>query len=58
MNKKEAAIINILAGMGVSKEPELTPAQEEILNKAMNNTEQDNFIDDVHRLFVPPTEPK
>lgn len=51
MNKKEAALIKVMAQMG--QQQELSPEQEELFQKTVNGTEQEKFIDDVHRLLCP-----
>ena len=49
MNNKDALITKTLAELGLRKEPELTPEQEEMLQRAKNP--DDFFLDDVERLF-------
>lgn len=48
--KKDAAVEKILHELGLKQEPELTPEQEELYNRATNPEEQ--FFYDVERLFA------
>ena len=49
MNKKDAAITKILSDVGCEEEPELTPEQEEMLQRALNS--EKDFLDSVEELF-------
>lgn len=49
MNKKDAAVEKVLADIGFREEPDLTPEQEEILQRALDPEEQ--FLYDVEQLF-------
>lgn len=49
MNKKDAEIIKVLSELGLRKDPELTPEQEQDLKRAINP--ENTFLDDVEKLF-------
>jgi len=51
MKGKDAAVIKVLSDIGMTDEPELTPAQEEHLKRALDPEEQ--YLYDVERLFNP-----
>lgn len=46
---KDSAVINVLTQVGLRKEPDLTPEQEEMLRRALDPEEQ--FLHDVEQLF-------
>ena len=50
MDKKDSAVIKALAELGLRKEKELSPEEEEALKRALDPEEQ--FLDDVQRLFT------
>jgi len=50
MKDKDAAIIKVLSDIGYTDEPELTPEQEEQLERALDPEKQ--FLHDVERLFT------
>ena len=52
LNNKDALITKTLAELGLRKEPELTPEQEEMLQRAKNP--DDFFLDDVEKLSIAP----
>ncbi len=51
MKDKDAATIKVLVDIGYTKSPELTPEQEEHLERALDPEKQ--FLHDVERLFNP-----
>jgi hypothetical protein len=50
MKRKDAAVIKVLSDIGATEEPELTPAQEFQLKRALDPEEQ--FLHDVEKLYV------
>lgn len=52
MKEKDAAVIKVLADIGMTDEPELSPEQEEQLKRALDPDEQ--FLYDVEKLFSNP----
>jgi hypothetical protein len=50
MNSKDSAVLKALAELGLKKEPQLTPDQEELLKQALDPEEQ--FLADVEKLFT------
>jgi len=49
MNKKDAAIIKVLSDIGYEEPSELSPEQEEILQRALDP--EKDFLDSVEKLF-------
>ena len=49
MNNQDPAIIKILSDMGMAEEPELSPEQEEILQRALDPEKE--FLHSVEKLF-------
>ena len=47
--KKDAAVIKALTQAGLRDEPELSPEQEELLQRALDPEKQ--FLHDVEKLF-------
>lgn len=56
MGKKDAVVIKVLADVGLSKDTQLSPEQEEILRRAIDPEEQ--FMYDIEQLFKITTEAK
>lgn len=55
MNKKDYAILKVLADLNRNEpDPELTPEQEKLFNRALNPDSYDNFLLDVEELFKKP----
>ena len=50
MNKKDAAIEKILHELGHKSEPDLSPEQEEMLQRALDPEKQ--YLHDIERLFT------
>lgn len=49
MNKKDCAIEKVLAELGLRDEPELTPEQEEMLQRALDPEKE--YLHQVKKLF-------
>lgn len=49
MNTQDAAVIKALAELGLSKEPVLSPAEEEMLARALDPEKE--FLHNVEKLF-------
>ena len=52
MNKKDSAAIKVLTQLGLRKQPQLTPEQEQQLTLAQDPGKQ--FLNDVEKLFKDP----
>lgn len=53
MDSKDAAVIKALAELGIHKQPDLSPEQEDMLKRALDPEEQ--FLHDVEKLFSKPS---
>lgn len=51
MNEKDAAVIKVLAELGLYKQLDLTKEQQQIFDRAVNKDKQDQFYDDLLKIF-------
>jgi len=49
MNKKDASIIKVLSDIGCKEPVELSPEQEELLQRALDPEKE--FLDTIERIF-------
>lgn len=56
MNNQDSTVIKILSDMGMTEEPELSPEQEEILQRALDPEKE--FLHSVEKLFNTTKSPK
>lgn len=51
MSKQDAAVTKVLVDLGLRKEPELTPSEEDQLTNALDPELQ--YLQDIEDLFTP-----